>query len=326
MNNVNDIEETEGFIADQRDWLIEHKQTRALSWAQLQPLIGRPGSTLSRFSAGKYNGGPFASGNGEIAKHIFRFRQTLVRQTELKVEAPDIPTFFETKTASEIHHLLAWAQRGRMCYWVGGPGTGKPPAAKEYAQRASTVWHVEILRSTKTTMALSHLILEVMRDFTGPTGTARLSAYVMGKFRDTGGLLILDDAQNLDIDQIEEVRGWFDRTNVGVAFIGNPKVVSRMEGGSRAADFAQLYSRIGMRMIRALPLKDDIEALATAWQVQDEQVAATLHKIGSKPGGLRSCTYVMELAMMLARADNSELTVQHVHTAWTQLSSNPVVA
>ena len=30
--------------------------------------------------------------------------------------------------------------------------------------------------------------------------------------------------------------------------------------------------------------------------------------------------------MMLARADNSELTVQHVHTAWTQLSSNPVVA
>jgi len=326
MNNVNDIEETEGFICDQREWLVEHKHTRALSWAQLQPLVGRAGSSLSAFCAGKYNGGPFAGGNGDIAKQIFRFRQTLLRQTELRVEAPDIPTFFETRTASEIHHLLAWAQRGRMCYWVGGPGTGKTSACKEYAQRASNVWHIEILRSTKTTLALCHQILEAMKDFTGPTGTARLSAYVMGKFRDTGGLLILDDAQNLDIDQIEEVRGWFDRTNVGVAFIGNPKVVSRMEGGARAADFAQLYSRIGLRMIRALPLKDDIEALATAWDIQDDQVVAFLHKIGSKPGGLRSCTYAMELAVMMARGDNEDISVKHLHAAWTQLSSQPVMA
>lgn len=326
MNNVNDIEETEDFILDQRNWLVEHRQTRALSWSQLQSLIGRPGSTLSAFSSGKYNGAPFAGGNGEIAKQIYRFRQTLLRQTELKVEAPEIPSFFETRTASEIHHMLSWAQRGRMTYWVGGPGTGKSTACQEYAERASNVWYVEVLRSTKRITALCTAVLAAMKDFAGPTGESRLSTYVMGKMRDTGGLLILDDAQNLPIDLIEEVRGWYDLTGVGVAFIGNPTVVSRMEGGTRAADFAQLYSRIGLRMIRALPLKDDIDALAAAWDVQDDQVIALLHKIGSKPGGLRSCTYAMELAMMMARGDHQPLAAQHLHTAWTQLSTHPVAA
>ncbi|MEO7470278.1 MAG: AAA family ATPase [Sphingobium limneticum] len=321
MNNVNNIEETDDFIRDQRAWLLEHKHTRSLSWAQLQPLISRPTSTLSLFANEKY-----AGNNGDVAKAIYRFRQTLMRQTELRVEAPVIPSYFETQTAKELHNLLSWAQRGRMTYWVGGPGTGKTTACKEYAERASNVWHVEILRSTKTTMALCHQILAVMKDFTGPTGTARLSAYVMGKFRDTGGLLILDDAQNLDIDQIEEVRGWFDQTQIGIALIGNPKVVSRMEGGARAADFAQLYSRIGLRMVRALPLKDDIEALAAAWEIEDSQVVAFLHKIGSKPGGLRSCTYALELAKMIGGGRDSDVTVNNLHSAWTQLSSQPVMA
>jgi len=325
MNNVNDIEETEDFIRDQRAWLNEHKQTRALSWSQLQPLVGRPASTLSAFCAAKYNGGPFAGGNGDIAKQVYRFRQTLLRQTELKVEAPEIPSFFETKTASELHNLLAWAQRGRMTYWVGGPGTGKTTACKEYAERASNVWHVEILRSTKTILALYHQILAVMKDFSGPTGTSRLAAYTVAKLRDTGGLLIFDDAQNLDIDQIEEIRGIFDQIGIGIALIGNPKVVTRMEGnGARAADFAQLYSRIGLRMVRALPLRDDIDALAAAWGVQDEAVAAFLRKIGLKPGGLRSCTYALELATMIAGGRDSVVTTKELHAAWSQLSTQPV--
>ncbi|MDT7533757.1 AAA family ATPase [Sphingobium sp. SA2] len=326
MNNVNAIEETESFILDQREWLIEHRQTRAMSWAQLHNLIGRAGSSLSAFCSGKYNGGPFAGGNGEIAKQIFRYRQTLQRQAELKVEAPVIPDFYETRTAIEIHHLLSWAQRGRMTYWVGGPGTGKTTASIEYAQRASNVWYVPVLRSTKRITALCTAVLAAMKDFTGPTGESALSTYVRGKMQDTGGLLILDDAQNLPIDLIEEVRGWYDLTGVGVAFIGNPTIVNRMEGGARAADFAQLYSRIGMRMIRALPLKDDIDALAAAWDVDDSAVIAFLHKIGTKPGGLRSCTYAMELAVMMARGDHSTLSAKHLHAAWSQLSTQPVMA
>ncbi|NML88371.1 AAA family ATPase [Sphingobium sp. TB-6] len=326
MNNVNEIEESPDFIKDQRDWLNEHKQVRGLSWAQLHSLIGRPAATLSLFSSGKYNGGPAAGGNGEIAKQIYRYRQTLTRQAELKYEAPEIPGYFETRTAKEVMHLLSWAQRGRMTLWAGGPGTGKTSAAKEYAERASNVWYVEILKSTKTISALCTRVLEAMRDFTAPPGTARMSAYVMGKMRDTQGLLILDDAQHLDVDQIEEVRGWFDLTGVGVAFLGNEKVVSRMEGGARKAEFAQLYSRVGLRMIRSLPLRDDVDALAAAWGVENADVMAMLQKIGSRPGGLRSCTYAMELAAMLASGENSELELRHLERAWSQLSTHPVAA
>lgn len=326
MNNVNDIEESEDFISDQRAWLNEHKTSRGLSWQQLAALIGRKAGTLSVFSTGKYNGGPFAGGNGEIGKLIFRYRQTLNRQAELRIEAPDIPGFFPSQTATEIHHLLSWAQRGRMTLWAGGPGTGKTTAAKEYAERASNVWYVEVLKSTSSISALCIAVLEAMRDFTGPTGASRLSAYVRGKMRDTQGLLILDDAQHLNVDQIEEVRGWFDLTGVGVAFLGNERVVSRMEGGVRKADFAQLYSRIGLRMIRATPLREDVEALADAWQIDTAEVVALLHRIANRPGGLRTCTYALELATMLARSENSDVALKHLTSAWTQLSTHPVAA
>tara|TARA_R110000868_G_scaffold230335_2_gene483468 strand:+ start:7609 stop:8589 length:981 start_codon:yes stop_codon:yes gene_type:complete len=326
VNNVNDIEESADFIADQREWLNEHKTTRGQSWAQMSALVGRPGPTLSLFSTGKYNGGASTGGNGEIAKLIYRYRQTLARQAELKIEAPDIPGFFNTQTASEIHHLLSWAQRGRMTLWAGGPGTGKTTAAKEYAERANNVWYVEVLKSTSTISALCISVLAAMRDFTGPTGASRLSAYVMGKMRDTAGLLILDDAQHLNVDQIEEVRGWFDLTGIGIAFLGNERVVSRMEGGVRKADFAQLYSRIGLRMIRSSPLRDDVEAMALAWAIESDDVVALLHRIAGRPGGLRTCTYALELASMLARSENSDLALKHLNSAWSQLSTHPVAA
>ncbi len=326
MNNVNDIEDTEDFITDQRGWLNETKQVRGLTWGQLASLIGRAAGTLSIFATGKYNGGPTAGGNGEIAKQIFRYRQTLNRQAELKVEAPEIPTYFETRTAVEVMHLLSWAHRGRITLWAGGPGTGKTTAAKEYAERASNVWFIPVRKSTTTISALCVAVLTAMRDFTPPTGTARISAYVMGKLRDTNGLLIFDDAQLLDIDQIEEIRGWFDETGIGVAFLGNEKVVSRMEGGSRQAEFAQLFSRVGLRMIRAQPLRDDVEALAVAWAVEDDEIVGFLQKIASRPGGLRSCTYALELATMLSRSDNSPLALKHLQGAWAQLSTRPVSA
>lgn len=326
MNNVNDIEESDDFITDQRAWLIEHKATCGLSWAQLHQPIGRPGATLSLFSSGKYNNGPFGGGNGDIAKSVYRYRQTLNRQQELKVEAPDIPSYFETRTAREIMNLLAWAQRGRMTLLVGGPGISKTTTAEEYAERASNVWIIVCRPSMKTVSALCVATLHAMKDFTPPNGAERLSAYVMSKVKDSRGLLIYDDAQHLNIDQIEEIRGWYDQTGIGVAFQGNEKVVTRMEGGSRKAEFAQLFSRVGMRMIRPLPLRDDVEALADAWRVQNNNVLHLLHRIGSMPGGLRSCTYAMEIATMVARSEGEELSAKHLQSAWQQLSTRPLAA
>ena len=74
------------------------------------------------------------------------------------------------------------------------------------------------------------------------------------------------------------------------------------KGGSRSAAYAQLYSRVSMRLVRGLPLNGDVEAIANAWNIHDEKLLAYLRKIVMTPGGLRNGTHALELASMLAAA------------------------
>lgn len=307
-------------IEEQQDWLMDHKAVNGLSWSNLEKPIGVNGKTLGLFGNKKY------AGNVQtIAEKVFRYRQNLSAQAKIKVEAPDIPTYFETRTSKEIMHLLSWAHRGRMVLFAGGPGTSKTITAEEYRERVNNAWILTMRPSIKTVPMLTMEALRAMGD-TSARLNHLLSTYAIGKFKDRQGVLIVDEAQHLTIEQIEEIRSWHDKTGVGIAILGNEQVVSRMEGGSRQAAFAQLYSRVSLRLIRPVPLKEDIEQLADAWRIDDEQVFAFLQKMGRKPGGMRSCTFTLELAKMIADSNSVELNIEHVTAAWHQLSTRPVAA
>lgn len=318
MNNPSEVEID---VEEQREWLNEHKKNASLSWSQLAPQTGVPQGTLSPFSNGKYFGN-----NQEVARKIFRYRQTIVQQAQLRVEAPDIPGYFETRTSRELMNLLAWSQRGRLTYCAGGPGIGKTTTAREYRERAANVWLITCKPSLKSVTALLQETLRCMGDAASRASMSEMSHYLLKKLTGTKGLLVFDDAQHLSIDQIEEARGWYDQTGVGIALLGNDQVAARMEGGYRRAAFAQLYSRVGMRMTRPLPLIEDIEALAIEWKIEDEAIVVYLKDIGRKPGGLRSVTFALEIGDMLARSENSDLTLKHIQSAWMQINSRPVAA
>lgn len=305
-------------VDDQRQWLMDHKVTNGLSWSQLEKPIGTNGKTLGLFGNGNY-----AGNNSGIAEKVFRYRQSLSAQAQLKVEAPEIPPYFETKTSAQILHLLTWAHRGRMTLFAGGPGTSKTMTAQEYRAQASNVWILTMNPLIRTVPGLAMAALYAMDDRSAKLNNM-LSNYVLGKFENSQGLLIIDEAQHLSIEQIELIRSWHDKTSVGVALLGNEQVVARMEGGSRKAEFAQLYSRVSLRLIRPVPLKEDIEALADAWQIHDQSVFDYLMRIGRKPGGMRSCTFTLELAKMLADSQKQELCLDHVTAANTQLTTRPI--
>lgn len=318
MNNPSDIEID---VEEQREWLKEHRNNSGLSWSQLATQTGVPSGTLSPFANSKYFGR-----NDEVARKIFRYRQTIVQQAQLRVEAPEIPSYFETRTARELMNLLAWAQRGRLTFCAGGPGIGKTTAAREYRDRAANVWLITCSPAMKSVTALLHSTLRAMNDPASRASMSEMSHYLLKKLQGAKGLLIFDDAQHLSIDQVEEIRGWYDQTSTGVALLGNEQVAARMEGGYRRAAFAQLYSRVGMRLIRPLPLIDDIEALAAEWQIGEEAIVVYLKDVGRKPGGLRSCTFALEIGSMIARSENSPLTLHHLQSAWMQLNSRAVAA
>jgi DNA transposition AAA+ family ATPase len=153
-----------------------------------------------------------------------------------------------------------------------------------------------------------------------------LSQRIRDRVRNTGGLLAFDEAQELSERALNEIRSWHDDTGIGIALFGNETVIARIEGGNRRAAFAQLYSRIGMRLVQNLPLADDARALADAWDVHEQKQTDFIIKKSQQPGGLRTVTMMMELATMVATSEKRDRELSHLQDAWAQLVSRPLAA
>ncbi|HEX8485723.1 AAA family ATPase [Sphingomonas sp.] len=312
-------------IAEQQAWLSGHKAETGLSWSQLAPKIGVPNGTLSQFPTGAYKGDL-----KKIAEAVYRYRQLLIAQAEIAIEMPEPPAFFVTPTTRRIMTMLTIAQRGRMTVIAGGPGTSKTETCHHYQASVSNVWIATMAPSTSGIPAMQYTVLEALGvDVDGRKGTTvALTARIKGLLANTGGLLIIDEAQHLAGKSLEEIRSWHDdpKVRIGVALVGNEDVLTRLTLGSRKDEFARLASRIAQRMIFRGPQDGDALALADAWNVIDDDQRAFIVATARQPGGLRTCTMMLETAFMLASAENNTLQVAHLHDAWAHLSIRQMAA
>ena len=309
-------------IEEQRAWLKDHRTSNGSSWSTLSKRMGIPAGTLSQFGGSGYSGD-----EQRLAEQVYRYRQTLVHQASIAIEAPDVPDFFDTETSNELTRLLGWGQRGRLVVAAMGPGTGKTKTAKQFTACFNNVF---MSTMTPSTAGVNNMQQEVLASLGDPdaVGTPqKLSRRIRERVKDlTNPLLIIDEAQHLSEKAIEEIRSWHDATGVGIALFGNIGVMQRIEGGSRKAAFAQLYSRIGLRMLRPVPLQADCDALAVAWEVTSDKEMAFIRKVGTMPGGLRGATMMLELAWMLSASERQPINVGHMQDAWQQLSTRAIAA
>ena len=310
-------------VAEERRWLIDHKTATGMSWSELAKRTGIAPGTLSQFGSER----GYAGDEEGVARKVLQFRQLLAAQAQIQIEAPALPGFFETRTSREIESLLSWAQRGRITVIATGAGVGKTTTLRNYQASVANVWVATMAPSTAgvNNMQIEALASLGERDAKGTPQA--LSRRIRDKVAGTGGLLAFDEAQHLSEKSIEEIRSWHDATGIGIALLGNESVISRLEGGSRKAAFAQLYSRVGMRMVRNAPLADDADALSEAWGIHDdERLRAYVRKVAMMPGGLRSATMMLEVGTILASAERSPLSLANLQDAWAQLSHRPVAS
>jgi DNA transposition AAA+ family ATPase len=302
-------------IGDQRDWLNAHKADTGLSWSDLQNRTGIS-TALSAFAVDKYQGN-----NQKIAEDIYRYRQLLVQQASVEITAPDLPPFFETPTSRRIATMLSMAQRGRITLVAGGPGNSKTQTIRHYQTSVSQVWVATMAPSTAgvTTMAIE--VLDALGE-TDAKGTPQaLSRRIKDRVRNSGGLIVIDEAQHLTEKALEEIRSWHDVTGIGICLVGNEDVLTRLEHGSRKHAFARLASRVSQRLIFHVATEADAAALADAWGVEHAKCRSYITSIALKPGSLRNCTMMLETASMLAAGENAPLQLGHLQDAWSMLST-----
>lgn len=276
-----------------RAWLVEHRQETGLSWSTLERLTGVDASTLSRFAGGKYTGD-----NAKVAAKVLAYRERLRVQAELAADAPMVPDYFQTPTSQKITELLRWGQAGKIVLIVTGPGLGKTVTARRFADGDPNAWLATMAPSTAgvATMCLEVAAAIGLGELKGsPQQLSRqIRNHVVGK----KGLLIVDEAQELNDKAINEIRGWHDRTGVGIALLGNEKVVGQLD--ARKSALAQILSRFSIRHEQSEPLPGDLDALFEAWGITDRYQRDFLTKIGARLGALREVTHTIEIALLAA--------------------------
>jgi DNA transposition AAA+ family ATPase len=299
-------------IEEMRSWVIAEKERRCFSWPQLAALIGVATGTLSVWAGGNYQGN-----NEKIAREVFKYRQMLDSQEERSTGIMADPGFFETPTSRRIKALMVIAHMGRITVAATGPGTGKTMAVHDYAASASNVWFSTMMKSTKS---LNSMTVQVLRSINVDAKRGwgmNLSHQVMDRVKGRQGLLVIDEANHLDFESLEEIRTWHDLTGVGVCLLGNEELLARIEGGRHRDAFARLNSRIAQRHVQNLPLQGDVEAFCDGWGIKDSGMRNMLWQIAKTPGagGLRECRQLVEQGSMLAQDEHRPLSLADLRDA-----------
>lgn len=310
-------------IEEQKNWLRDFRTSTAMSWSEVAKRTGIPQGTISQFGSDR----GYAGDEQRVAEQVYRYRQTLAEQAALQIDAPEAPGFFETETSNTLCTMLTWAQRGKIVVAALGPGLGKTMTAQHFATCSANVFVATMSPSKAGVNNMQITVLAKMGERQAVGTPQKLSERIMERVRDLGNpLIVIDEAQHLSQKAIEEIRSWHDEVKVGIAFLGNLGVMQRLEGGSRSDAFAQLYSRVSLKMLRNLPLNADIDALAAAWKLYDDAAVEYLRRICKTPGGLRNGSHALELAWMDAASRGEVLGVDHLRDAWGNLSSRSVAA
>lgn len=288
--------------------LVENEET---TFKQIALESGLSTGTISSFINDKYNGD-----NERISQILQRWLEKYHAVAEL----PEPPRFVETQTVKQIWTSMRFASLTESIAVVcGNPGVGKTEAAREYRRTNNNVWMITITPSCASVLeCLTELAFELgMND--APRRKGPLSRALRRRLEGTQGLVIIDEADHLGAEVLEELRLLQESTRTGLVLMGNHRVYSNMTGGNRTVEFARLFSRIAKRTAINKTKKADVKAIADAWQINGENELELLQQIAQKPGALRILNHSLRLAAMTAHGKGERVNEDYLRQAFREL-------
>ena len=215
--------------------------------------LGVSGGLVSSFLAGTY----------KTPHAIIPKVQELAKIHEKKAVTPKEPDFVETSVSRTVTNAIAYAHlRGTVAVVYGDAGVGKTFAVREYMKRNSLALGITISPTYASVTGVNELIAEQLG--VRERGDRKITREIVAKLRNSGRVLVIDEAQHLTVRALNHLRCVSDESGIGIALVGNEEIYSKLRGSGKA-DFAQLFSRVGMRkqvLTNSLTAEDIIPAIA----------------------------------------------------------------
>ncbi|MFD1805581.1 AAA family ATPase [Pasteurella oralis] len=291
-----------------------YRVTTGVSQAQIAKEAGINSGALSAYIHGKYKGV-----TSEIESKLNAFFHKKATQAREFVMAP---SFIETTTAKQIFKTLEFAQIANCLATVyGASGVGKTKAIQQFSQQRANCW---LVTASPARASLSEILYEIALELgmhDTPQRKGKLARLICKKIKGTTGLLIIDEADHLPYEALEELRILQEEANIGLVLVGNDKVYTRMKGGIAAShEYARLWSRVAKNTSIQKTKKADTLAVAKAWQLDhDEEVLKVMYAMTETSGGLRLLSQTLRLAGMVAKGANKLISAELLLQARTEL-------
>lgn len=294
------------------DRVIDVAASNGWSKSEIARRSGMPSGTFSQWFSGSYAGR--LDQQNEI---IARWLEAIEDQAGFAAAIPISPAFLKLRITNDILDTLRWAQMAPDLVAITiAAGNGKTKACQHYAATTPHVYMSTISPNTKTVHGMLVELCAAL-DVTehNPAKFVRAIGNKLQRIG-SGTLLIIDEAQNLVDDAINQLRHFVDVHGCGIALVGNDEIYARFTKKTDGPSFAQLKSRLGKRLQRAKPIDADLRAYIAAWNVTDPDSVKLLIGIGQKAGALRQVDKTMKLASMLALGAGEEVGLRHIKAAW----------
>lgn len=314
MNNVNEVPID---VEEMRFWanayMEEHEPP--LSRTEMSAHCDIAKGTLGPWLDGKYQGR-----NDNIARKVMQFKQQVEADLARNAALPVKPGFFETETSREIEDALSLAHTGRIVVVGMGPGTGKTMTIEEYRHKVPYVFVATMMPSSKRLVQMIRQVLDALGMKTSRIMASDGSTEVIKRLKGKRALLVIDEANHLSIDAIEEIRAWQDATQCGLALLGNNELIREINSGKNRTQLARLNSRIAWELEREVPTEEDVRLFCDAWQIEDPAMRKLLREIATTQdsGGLRECRQLIEIASLFAGNEGRGLTVDDLRDVQAQ--------
>ena len=206
------------------------------SQAAVAQELGVSASALSSFLAGKYK-----TPHTLIPK-IRELKTTKEKRADMLSAPPYVETSITRKVLSAIRYSHL---RGALSVAYGDAGVGKTQAYKHYLQDNALAIGITASPTYASITGVNELLAEQLN--VREHVSRRITREIVYRLKGSGRVILVDEAQHLTTRTLDHLRCIADEAGIGICLIGNEQVYTRLRGSGKA-DFAQLYSRIGMRM------------------------------------------------------------------------------
>ncbi len=284
-------------MGDLRQELKDLMDGRGLSLSAVSRALGISNTALSQWFSGNYP--------GNVAKIEDAVKSFLGRQKE-RLQAPKKTfEFVLTSVAQRVFEVARICHLdGEIGIVYGDAGLGKTRAIKEYAAQNPDVVLIEADLGHTAKILFSELHRRLGMDGLGSVHA--MFEDVVERLRESGRLIIVDEAEHLPYRALELLRRVYDKAGIGIMLAGMPRLISNLRG--KKGEYAQLYSRVGIagRLERLKP--EDTEALVKSALPTSNGIWKAYHE--SANGNTRVLSKLLARSTRIAEINSKPVTAE----------------